>query len=123
LSEKSLKNIDVLLIAVGDHRFDDRQGFPLGIALLKGILQSNGFSAYCIDGTITELSNDTIYQKLDDLKPKIVGISATAFFVPQIARVVRAVKSYSIEIPVILGGYCSLLHRGIKVGGPFVCGY
>ena len=40
------KSIDILLIAVGDQAYDDRQAIPLGIAVLKGILQFHGFSIY-----------------------------------------------------------------------------
>ena len=53
-------HVQVLLIALGDQHSDERQALPLGIAVLKGVLQSHGFSVKCIDNMLMNLDVPTI---------------------------------------------------------------
>jgi len=41
--------------------------------------------------------------------PRIVGLSATAYYLDRLRSMVKIIRSVSIEIPIILGGYCSLI--------------
>jgi radical SAM superfamily enzyme YgiQ (UPF0313 family) len=103
------EEVDVLLIAIGDQISDGRQAIPLGIAVLKGVLVQKGFRVKCLDNFLLKLTSDQIITVLDKLKPKIVGLSSTAYYVENLVRMTRYIKSVSIEIPVIIGGYCSLV--------------
>ena len=106
--------LDVLLFSIGDRSFDERRGIPLSLAYLKGSLVNNGYSVKCLDYAIYGFSNQDIRDILEILNPKLVGLSATAFFKKQLKSVVRAIKSFSIEIPIIVGGYCSLIPDLVK---------
>jgi radical SAM superfamily enzyme YgiQ (UPF0313 family) len=114
--------INVLIIAIGDQRFDERQALPLGAAVLKGILQSHGYRVKCIDNALHPLGLAELYTVLEQFHPRVIGLSSTAYFVPQITQIIRQIKSYSIELPVIVGGYCSLVPELVKkTGADAVC--
>ncbi len=103
------ESIDILLISVGDVYGDRRVSLPLALPVLKARLVQEGFSVKCIDGFFNDLSLDDLYSLLNTYHPKIVGFSATAYEVERLTELTRKVKSFSIEIPVILGGYCCLV--------------
>lgn len=105
---------DVLLVAVGEQSLDGRQAMPVGIALLKAILQQAGFKVRCLDNTIKKLSESQIIDYIQNCSPKVIGLSATAYFITQLKEMVRTIKSISIEIAVIIGGYCSLVDDLVK---------
>jgi radical SAM superfamily enzyme YgiQ (UPF0313 family) len=106
--------IDVLMIAVGEQSLDGRQAMPVGIALLKAILKQAGFTVKCLDNTIKKLSDTQLIEFIKKISPKVIGLSATAYFISQLKEMVRLIKSISIEIAVIIGGYCSLVDNLVK---------
>lgn len=52
---------------------------PLGLAMIAGVLEKNGYSVKIIDGQLDNLSVRALQSKLIDLKPEIVGITGTTW--------------------------------------------
>ena len=52
---------------------------PLGLAMIAGVLEKNGYSVKIIDGQLDNLSVKALQRKLIDLKPEIVGITGTTW--------------------------------------------
>ncbi len=102
-------NIDTLLIAVGNEGNDRRKSIPLALPTLKSILKEAGFTSKCIDASDLNTTHDVIKSWIEQFNPKVIGISATAYEINSVAHLTTTIKSISVEIPVILGGYISLL--------------
>ncbi len=117
-----MSKCDVLLISVGNEGRDRRQSIPLALPVLKGVLENKNYQTKCIDDYFISWNTQEVYNLLDKFKPKIIGLSATAYEFNSLKKIVRTIKSYSIEIAVILGGYCSLLKDlAKKTGADAVC--
>ncbi len=52
---------------------------PLGLAMIAGVLEENGYSVKIIDGQLDNLSVGVLQNMLMDLKPEIVGITGTTW--------------------------------------------
>ena len=116
------KSIDLLLIGVNDIDDEGHQAPPVGIALLKAIVQSHGYRVKTIDGAVNPLTTPHLITLLDTYHPKVIGLSATAYYVDSLKQIIRTIRSISIEIPIVVGGYCSLISKLLQIiGADVVC--
>ncbi|GEM_PF-116840 len=74
--------MDIVLINPPEIKFKLGKPFlmcPLGLAMIAGVLEKNGYIVKIIDGQLDNLSVEALQKKLIDLKPEIVGITGTTW--------------------------------------------
>lgn len=80
---------------------------PIGPAYLAASLEAAGFSTETV--TYRFMPADLTLKKiLNDRKPKVLAISATGNEIPILKKLTREVKAICVDLPIIVGGYCSL---------------
>ncbi|MCP4760350.1 MAG: radical SAM protein [archaeon] len=119
MSEK----LDILLLSVGDINDDDRREIPLGIAFLCGQLKSKGYSYHVLDLYNLNLN---LYEKFDSKLeesisssiPKVIGISSTSYYIEMVKKITEKIhkisKKHGKSIPIIIGGYISIIPDILK---------
>jgi radical SAM superfamily enzyme YgiQ (UPF0313 family) len=78
---------------------------PLGIAQLAAFLIEKGFKANIIDALASNLSVDDIIKKIEQEKPKVVGISSLTSTFSRAIETAKAIKERFPEIMIIIGGH------------------
>ncbi len=98
-----------MIEARSENLLDDRKTIPFTIPLLKAILENAGYRVKTYLESLGHLSQDSLFCLLDEVLPEIIGLSGTAYECERLARLVRYIRSVSIEYPIMIGGYCSLV--------------
>ena len=102
------------LLVQAAYRFN--VGFPLSLAQVATILEEQGYTVKCIDGSTCTL--DHILQETKKWNPDIFGISSTSLSIQYVFRLASKIKKMRPNLPVIVGGalakleYYKLLSRG-----------
>ncbi|MEK7200873.1 MAG: radical SAM protein [Patescibacteria group bacterium] len=87
---------------------------PLGITQLSSYLREKGFKVGLIDGVIEDLSIDQMVEKVLELNPKIIGLSALTPNFHRAIAFATLIKKRNPEILIILGGHhATILPREI----------
>ena len=87
---------------------------PLNLAILASVLEQEGFDVKCID---MEASPESEYiQLLKDLRPDIIGLSATTMGVLTVSEMARKAKLLVPGVRTVVGGY------GVSCDPEFVMG-
>ncbi len=108
---------DVLLVHAPDISGDPRKGPPLALAYLSAQLKSKGWSTHLVDLNLFPDWRRLLTAWLGVITPRLVGISATAFSVQNVADAVALCKRWNPKVPVIAGGYCSLAPNLREIAG------
>jgi hypothetical protein len=115
-------DIDILLISIGDIDEDDRRELPLGIAFLCGQLKANNIKFKVLD--LYNLGNskgslNILKEKILLFKPRVIGISTTSYYIDLAKKTIEFIKDISkalnLDIPIVLGGYISIIPDVIKL--------
>lgn len=77
---------------------------PLGIAYIAAYVRQNGYSVKILDCTPLELSWDELFKTIQQINPKVVGISATTPLMNNAFKVANIVKKANPNVPVVCGG-------------------
>ncbi|MDO8127077.1 MAG: radical SAM protein [Candidatus Brocadiales bacterium] len=78
---------------------------PLGLLYIAGYLLKNSkHDVYVIDAQVDKLSYSQLGDRVREIKPDVVGITAMTFTLLDVLETVRLVKSISAYIKVVLGG-------------------
>ena len=74
-----------------------------GIRMVCDYLESCGWNTYYLGANMPERA---IIQSIKELKPDIIAISCTMTFnVPKVKSLIQTIKNFTLEIPIIVGGY------------------
>lgn len=124
-----MKRLDVLLFVIDKIDSDRWTGIPLGLAYLAGQLRSREISYKILDFYNFGVNRKTLsilrnYIKL--YKPRVIGISSTAYYINNIKKGIDKIRkianSQKFSIPIIIGGYISLLTDALQVtGADIIC--
>lgn len=78
---------------------------PLGLLYLASYLKQNSaHQVTIIDSEVERLDHPDLRQRIEQLKPDLVGIQALTFTLIDALKTAATVKSYSRNTPVVLGG-------------------
>lgn len=78
---------------------------PLGLLYIASYLKSNStHKVAVIDSEVERLDYPDLRQRIEQLKPDLVGIQALTFTLIDALKTAEVVKDYSRNIPVVLGG-------------------
>lgn len=77
---------------------------PLGIYYIASYVRSHGFDVHCIDAEAQRLHNSEILDKIKDIKPDIIGLSATTVAYMRACDLAQAVKQRYPHLPMVIGG-------------------
>ncbi len=98
-------------IALG--RFD-LSTIPLGLGYIAAVLESNGFLSTILDMSVTNMQTEKLDDRLNEIKPDIVGISTMTSNYLNATRVAKTVKRWNPECVVVMGGvHATFMHRNI----------
>ncbi len=96
---------------------------PLGLAYLAAVLEDACFSVKILDCPPLNYDFKDIKKYVEDLKPKLVGISSTTLTINNALRIAKIVKEISPETKVFLGGpHASILDRETLTSTDYVDG-
>jgi radical SAM superfamily enzyme YgiQ (UPF0313 family) len=101
-----MKNI--LLIkpnSTGDKK-DNYIVFPIGIGYIAAVLKQHSYNVSVIDLTIEDVDYDELKQRILDLKPDIIGLTAISHSYRQVKSLALYLRSF-LSCPIILGGHLS----------------
>jgi len=77
---------------------------PLGLGYLVAYLESKGIEARIIDGQVSDLTEETLGQAIQEFSPNIVGITSTTALASAAHEVARWTKNISKDMKVVIGG-------------------
>jgi len=100
---------DVLLLHAPDNSDDPRKGPPLALAYLSAQLKSRGYTTRIVDLNLFPDWHYLLTAWLNVFAPRLIAISSTAFSIQSVAEVAALCKRWNAKVPVIVGGYCSLV--------------
>jgi radical SAM superfamily enzyme YgiQ (UPF0313 family) len=72
---------------------------PLSLGFLASYLEKNGIEVHIID----EMAGDNVENKLKNINPDLIGLTAMTMFVPETYRIATWIKN-NFDIPIIMGG-------------------
>jgi len=78
---------------------------PLGIAYIAGFLRNSGFSTQIIDSSAYNLTDNDILQKINDFKPKVIGLSAITPTFNRATKLATIIKNNFPDILLVIGGH------------------
>lgn len=88
----------------------------LGIAYIAAFLEEHKYSVLIIDARAELLSHSDISEKIDAIKPKIVGVTAVTAEFPEALALLKLVKKTDSAITTILGGpHATIMPETCKV--------
>lgn len=77
---------------------------PLGIAILAAVARDAGHEVTIVDSEVEELTIERTVRRLREIRPDVVGITATTVSIHHAAKLCRSFKTAFGEVPVVLGG-------------------
>lgn len=76
---------------------------PLGLAYIASLLEKNGFEVLLIDQFASKFSDKELLRMIKKENPGVLGFSALTPVVPDIKRLVSAVRETGLNIKIVLG--------------------
>ena len=77
----------------------------LGIAYMTAILKREKYEVHIIDAIAERLSKPTLLNKITEIRPDVVGLTASTQQIYDAAEIAKDVKKISSEITTVIGGY------------------
>ena len=87
---------------------------PLGLAYIADALEKGGHTQKLLDLRFKDDIADVLIQQIKEFKPEMIGISIRnidtscflepTFYIPEAKEIVDIIRSYSADIPIVLGG-------------------
>ncbi len=82
---------------------------PLGLAYIAAFLREKKFSVDIIDGTVGNLSEKEILEKIKKQQPKVIGFSAMTFTFPRMALFSKKIRKNFPDTLILIGGHHATL--------------
>lgn len=77
---------------------------PTGLAILAAVARQNNYKVAIIDGAALNLNSDEIIEKILELNPKYVGLTAVTISIFNAMEIAKKLKEKTNSIKIILGG-------------------
>jgi radical SAM superfamily enzyme YgiQ (UPF0313 family) len=77
---------------------------PFGIMYLASYIRSKGYTVNLIDLSVTKLKKSQFIKILDDIKPKIIGLSVVSENYDSAIQFCKTIKEWNKDVITILGG-------------------
>jgi len=103
-SEKNYKNILLIEPPTGEKEITSFKYPPMGLLALATYLAKHGYQVNLVDASVDNLSIEELINKIKDLKPDLVGISAMSVNIMQTFNLADEIKKYNPQIKIIVGG-------------------
>jgi radical SAM superfamily enzyme YgiQ (UPF0313 family) len=85
---------------------------PLGLAYIAAVLLARGYEVTAEDCNLTDFNPARLRQRIEELMPQIVGISASTETYPNALAIASIVKEANASTTVVVGGpHASVMHR------------
>jgi anaerobic magnesium-protoporphyrin IX monomethyl ester cyclase len=85
---------------------------PLGLAYIAGVLLAHGYDVAAEDCNLTDFNPARLRGRIEDLRPRMVGISASTETYPNALEIASIAKRANPSIAVVIGGpHASVMHR------------
>lgn len=95
----------ILLITPDSKTFYGNPRYPsAGISMIGAVLLKSGHQVHGLDMRFSDVSDEILVQKINDLQPEIIGFSVTNWDVLEAVRLAGKIKSMIPEVNVIFGG-------------------
>jgi len=76
----------------------------LGIISLAAVTRQEGFDTQVIDAAARDLDQEQVLQKIKEIEPRYVGLSATTFSISAAARLAKRIKQINKNAVILVGG-------------------
>lgn len=76
----------------------------LGIISIAAITRREGFDSWVIEAAARDLDQEQVLQKIKEIEPSYVGLSATTFSISTAAQLVKRIKLINKDTIIIVGG-------------------
>lgn len=76
----------------------------LGIISLAAVTRQEGFDSQVIEATARDLDQEQVLQRIKEIKPCYIGLSAPTFSIGTAAQLARQIKQIDKEVVIIVGG-------------------
>lgn len=112
LSQKPNKRLDILFInppVSQEERYGVKlkaggQTFQTGLAVLGAITRNHGYSTRILDATALGLSYEETVERVSELNPRYIGITAVTISIFNAVEIVRRLKAKNRDWKIIIGG-------------------
>ena len=85
-------------------RSENRQGMPIGLASLAGVIEKEGYEVKIIDALIMRYNFKILIKKIKDFDPDVLGISATTELIFNAYKIAHSIKKNNPNCLIVLGG-------------------
>ena len=93
----------VLLVSTA-HPLEENPLPPLSLAYLAGALEKEGIEVQILDFLVTRYRPQKLRQKLEEYRPKLVGVTCVTLNYPLAARMLKVCKEFDSGIVTVIGG-------------------
>ncbi|MCP4603940.1 MAG: B12-binding domain-containing radical SAM protein [Proteobacteria bacterium] len=78
--------------------------FPVGLGIIAAVLKNEGYEVFVIDDNIERLSEERIVERIEELKPDLVGITGLITYYSYIKNLAHKLKDRMPLVTVVVGG-------------------
>ena len=103
-TEKIYQNIVLIEPPTGAKEITSFKYPPMGLLALATYLDKYGYQVSLIDAAVDNLSITSLIEKIKEIKPDLVGISAMSVNIGQTFDLADKIKKYNPDIKIIVGG-------------------
>ncbi len=77
---------------------------PIGLGYLSSYLKQFGHNVIILDQALSHWSNDTLLQKINEIHPQLIGLTALTPYYVYMKILCRKIKHATPNIPIVIGG-------------------
>jgi len=104
LARRLPPGVDVALIFPPIRTWDEPRNFPTGLGIIAAIIRNMGYSVAVIDAKGDKLMAWEVQKRLEELRPRVVGIGGLVTTYRFVRSIARWIKAWNPSVKIMVGG-------------------